>query len=102
VVEILSIILLGSSTLLNAKLLFLATEGQGKWFTQAKYEAQVLRGELRDICTRLHEKQLGEFCCDKDYFIVENRNRVHGKKNTWKNQGLCKKAWIKYYILAID
>ena len=40
----------------KSRLLFLSTEGQGKGLTQAKYETQVLRGELGDICTRLHEE----------------------------------------------
>ena len=71
----------------KSPILFLSTEGQGKGFTQQKYEAQVLRGELGDICTRLHEEKqlLGEFCCDGDYFVVEDGSKVHGRKDTQRN-----------------
>ena len=88
----------------KSRLLFLLTEGQGKGFTQQKYEAQVLRGELGNICTQKHEEKqlLGEFCCDEDYFVVEDGSRVHGKSNTRRNKGLCNKARVECYITTID
>jgi hypothetical protein len=83
---------------------FLSTEGEGKGFTQKKYEAQILRGLLRDICAnKYRQKQsVGAFCTDEDYFIVEDGSRVHGKKDTKKNQGLCNKARVECFIYSID
>jgi transposase len=88
----------------KSQLLFLSTEGQGKGFTQQKYEAQVLRRELGEICTQLHENKrlLGDFCCDGDYFVVEDGSRVHGIKDTQRNHGLCNKARVECYITTID
>jgi hypothetical protein len=58
----------------KSPILFLSTEGQGKGFNQSKYEEQVLRGALGEICIRKNkEKQsLGEFCCDGEYFVVHS------------------------------
>jgi len=83
---------------------FLSTEGEGKGFTQKKYEAQILRGLLREICTEKHgqKQSLGAFCVDEDYFVVEDGSRVHGKKDTKKNQGLCNKARVECFIYSID
>jgi DDE superfamily endonuclease len=89
----------------KSPILFLSTEGQGKGFTQAKYESQVLRGILGDICKAQHEynQSLGDFCVDSyDYFVVEDGSQVHGKKNTQRNHGLCNKARIECYIKSID
>ena len=73
--------------------MFLSTKGEGKGFTQKKYEDQILRGLLADICKERQalKQRLGAFCTEEDYFVVEDGSRVHGKKDTKKNQGLCNK-----------
>jgi transposase len=76
----------------KSKLVILSMDGQGKGFTQKKYEEQILRGLLGDICKEKYSQNLGAFCIDEDYFVVEDGSRVHGKKDTRKNQGLCNKA----------
>jgi transposase len=88
----------------KSKLVVLSIEGEGKGFTQKKYEEQILRGLLGEICTdKYGQKQsLGAFCTDEDYFVVEDRSRVHGKKDTRKNQGLCNKARVEYFIYSIN
>ena len=70
--------------------MILSMEGEGKGFTQKKYKTQILRGLLGEICTNKHgqKQSLGAFCVDEDYFVVEDGSRVHGKKDTQKNQGL--------------
>jgi hypothetical protein len=80
----------------------LSLEGEGKGFTQKKYKEQILRGLLRNIYKEKHGQNLGAFCTDKDYFIVEDRSRVYGKKDTRKNQGLCNKARVEYFIYSIN
>lgn len=84
--------------------MFLSTEGEGKGFIQKKYEAQILRGLLGDICTEKydHKQSLGAFCFDEDYFVVQDRSRVHGKKDTKKNGGLCNNARVECFIYSID
>jgi hypothetical protein len=88
----------------KSRIIFLSTEGQGKGFNQQKYEAQILRGLLGDICIAKHERQelLGEFCVDEDYFVVEDGSSVHGKTDTRRNHGLCNKARVECYIKSID
>ncbi len=86
----------------KSKLVFLSTEGEGKGFTQKKYEDQILRGLLGDICKEKHSRNIGAFCTDEDYFVVEDGSRVHGKKDTKKNQGLCNKARVECFIYSID
>ena len=79
----------------------LSLEGEGKGFTQKKYEEQILRGLLGDIYKEKHSQNLGAFCTG-DYFVVEDGSRVHGKKDIRKNQGLCNKARVEYFIYSID
>jgi hypothetical protein len=86
----------------KSKLIFLSTKGEGKGFTQKKYEDQVLRGLLGDICKEKHSRNMGAFCTDEDYFVVEDGSRVHGKKDTRKNGGLCNKARVECFIYSID
>ena len=45
---------------------------------------------------------LGEFCVNEDYFVVEDGSKVHGKKDTKRNKGLCNKARVECYINSID
>jgi hypothetical protein len=87
----------------KSRILILLTEGQGKGFTQEKYEAQVLRGLLGEICTQKHSQMqsLGAFCVDEGYFVVEDGSKVHGKKDTRKNKGLCNKARVECFIYSI-
>jgi hypothetical protein len=86
----------------KSRLIFLSTEGEGKGFTQKKYEEQILRGLLGDICKEKQARHIGDFCTDEDYFVVEDGSRVHGKKDTKKNQGLCNKARVECFIYSID
>jgi hypothetical protein len=86
----------------KSKLIFLSTKGEGKGFTQKKYEDQVLRGLLGDIYKEKHSRNMGAFYTDEDYFIVKDRSRVHGKKDTRKNGGLCNKARVECFIYSID
>ena len=76
----------------KSKIVFLSTKGEEKGFTQRKYEDQILRGLLGDICRDKHAQSIGSFCTDNDYFIIEDRSRVHSKKDTKKNKGLYNKA----------
>jgi transposase len=85
----------------KSKIVFLSTEGQGKGFTQRKYEDQILRGLLGDICRDKHAQSIGSFCTD-DYFVIEDGSRVHGKKDTPRNKGLCNKARVECFIYSID
>jgi hypothetical protein len=69
----------------KSKIVFLLTEGEGKGFTQKKYEDQILRGLLGDIYRDKHAQSVGSFCTDHDYFVVEDGSKVHGKKDIKKN-----------------
>jgi hypothetical protein len=84
--------------------MFLSTEGEGKGFTQKKYEDQILRGLLGDIyADKYKQKQsIRAFCTDEDYFMVEDGSKVHGKKDIKKNQGLYNKARVECFIYSID
>jgi len=88
----------------KSKIVVLSTEGEGKGFTQKKYEDQILRGLLADICEERQAKKqsLGAFCTEEDYFVVEDGSKVHGKKDTKKNRGLCNKARVECFIYSID
>jgi transposase len=86
----------------KSKIVFLSTKGEGKGFTQRKYEDQILHGLLGDICRDKHAQSIGLFYIDDDYFVVEDGSRVHGKKNTKKNRGLCNKAQVECFIYSID
>lgn len=77
----------------KSKLVFVSMEGEGKGFTQKKYEKQILRGVLGDICKE--RRGLGFFC-------VEDGSKVHGKTNTRRNRGLCNQARVECCIISID
>jgi hypothetical protein len=79
----------------------LSTEGEGKGFTQEKYEKQILRGLLGEICKERNGRCIGEFCTG-DYFVVEDGSKVYGKKDTRRNKGLCNKARVECFIYSID
>jgi hypothetical protein len=64
----------------KSKLVLLSTEGEGKGFTQRKYEEQILRGLLGDIYKEKHGQSIGVFCTDEDYFVVEDGSRVQVKR----------------------
>ncbi len=82
--------------------MILSTEGEGKGFTQEKYEKQILRGLLGDICKERNGRYIGDFCAGEDYFVVEDGSKVHGKKDTQRNKGLCNKARVECFIYSID
>jgi hypothetical protein len=86
----------------KSKIVFLSTEGEGKGFTKKKYEDQILCGLLGDIYQNKHAQSVGSFCIDHDYFVVKDGSKVHGKKDTKKNRGLCNKARIECFIYSIN
>jgi transposase len=86
----------------KSKIVFLSTKGEGKGFTQRKYEDQILCGLLGDIGQDKHAQSVGSFYIDHDYFIVEDGSKVHGKKDTKNNRGLCNKARVECFIYSID
>jgi len=88
----------------KSKIIVLSTKGEWKGFTQKKYEDQILRGLLADICKERQAKKqsLGAFCTKEDYFVVEDGSKVHSKKDTKKNRGLCNKARVECFIYSID
>ena len=88
----------------KSKIVFLSTEGEGKGFTQKKYEDQILRGLLADICKERQAKKqsLRAFCTKENYFVVEDGSRVHGKKDTKKNQGFRNKARVECFIYSLN
>jgi hypothetical protein len=86
----------------KSKIIFLLTEGEGKGFTQKKYEDQILRGLLGDICWDKHAQSIRSFCIDDDYFVAEDGSRVHGKQDTKKNRGFCNKARVECLIYSVD
>jgi hypothetical protein len=59
----------------KSRLVFFSTEGEGKGFTQKKYEDQILRRLLGDICKEKQARHIGDFCTDEDYFVVEDGSR---------------------------
>ena len=82
--------------------MILLTEGEGKGFTQEKYEKQILWGLLGDICNKRNRRHIGDFCAGEDYFIVEDGSKVYGKKDTRRNKGLYNKARVECFIYSID
>jgi hypothetical protein len=88
----------------KSKIVFLLIEGEGRGFTQKKYEDQILHGLLGDICQEKYTRHqsLGSFYTDEDYFIIEDGSLVHGKKDISRNKGLCNKAWVECFIYSID
>ena len=84
--------------------MFLSTEGEGKGFTQEKYKEQILYGLLKEICKDKYKKKqsLSAFCVEEDYFVVEDGSKVHGKKDTKRNKGLCNKARVECFIYSLD
>jgi hypothetical protein len=46
-------------------------------------------------------QSLGAFCVDEGYFVVKDGSKVHGKKDTRKNKGLCNKARVECFIYSI-
>ncbi len=59
----------------KSKLVILSTEGEGKSFTQKKYEKRILRGLLGEICKEKNGRYIGDFCVGEDYFVVEDESR---------------------------
>jgi transposase len=76
----------------ESKLYFVSMEGQGKGFTQKKYEEQILRGPLKDIFAERYS--FGFFC-------VEDSSKVHGLKDTRRNRGLCNSTRLECYITTL-
>jgi hypothetical protein len=76
----------------KSKIVFLLTKGEGKGFTQRKYEDQILQGLLGDIYQDKYTQRVGSFYTDHDYFVVEDGSSMYGKKDTQQNKGLCNKA----------
>jgi len=76
----------------KSQLYFINKTGQGKGFTQQRYEQEILRGPLKDIFQDKHSY---------GYFCVEDGSRVHGLKDSKKNQGLCNAARIECFIRTL-
>ncbi len=82
--------------------MILSTEGEGKGFTQKKYKERILRGLLGEICQEKNGRYIGDFCTGKDYFVVEDGSRIHGKKDKKRNKGLCNEARVECFIYSIN
>jgi hypothetical protein len=61
-----------------------------------------LQGLLRDICKERNGRYIGDFCTGETYFVVEDKSKVHGKKDTKNNKGLYNKAWVECFIYSIS
>jgi hypothetical protein len=81
----------------KSKLIIITTETDQKGFNQKAYERQILHGELARIAGK---KKMGPK--SSEFFCVEDNSRVHGKKTTRRNQGLCNKARLEFGIYSID
>jgi hypothetical protein len=73
----------------KSELYFVSMDGQGKEFTQKKYEEQILRGPLKGIFEERHSQ---------GFFCVEDGSKVHGLKDTKRNKGLCNATRIECHI----
>jgi hypothetical protein len=73
----------------KSKLYFVSMEGQGRGFTQKKYEEQILRGPLAGIFEERYSQ---------GFFCVEDGSKVHGLKDTKRNQGLCNATRVECHI----
>jgi hypothetical protein len=71
----------------KSELYFVNMDGQGKGFTQKKYEEQILRGPLAGIFKERY-----------DFFCVEDGSKVHGLKDTQGNKGLCNATRLEFFI----
>ncbi|RFU30485.1 hypothetical protein B7463_g5848, partial [Scytalidium lignicola] len=82
----------------KSELYFVSYEGEGKGFTQQKYAKQILQGLLKEIFEDLEKgyKTPGTYWC------VEDNSRMHGKKDTVRNKGICNGIRIKCHIKSID
>jgi len=76
----------------KSQLYFVRMDGQGKGFTQKKYEQQILRGPLQGIFEERHSQ---------GFFCVEDGSRVHGLKDTKRNGALCNSARIECHIRTL-
>ena len=76
----------------KSELYFVSTEGQGKGFTQKKYEQQILRGLLAGIFRDRYSQ---------GFFCVEDGSKVYGLKDSKRNKGLCNAARIECHINTI-
>jgi len=85
----------------KSRLVILSIEKEGKDLYK-KYKKQILRGFLGDICKEKHGQNIGAFCTNENYFIIEDGNRIYKKKNIKKNQDFCNKARVECFIYSID
>ena len=76
----------------KSELYFVSQEGQGKGFTQKKYEEQILRGPLKSIFKERHSQ---------GFFCVEDGSKVHGLKDTRGNKGLCNSTRVECHIITL-
>jgi transposase len=81
----------------KSELILLTSESNAKGFSQKAYERQVLRTELARIAAI---KKMGTG--KSDFFCVEDNSRVHGKKTTPRNHGLCNRARVECNIHSIE
>lgn len=81
----------------KSKMIVVTKETDAKGFNQKGYECQILRGELARVAgiKKMGPKQ-------SEYFCIEDNSKVHGKKTTKGNRGLCNKARLECGIYSID
>jgi hypothetical protein len=81
----------------KSKLVIITKQLDQKGFNQKAYERQILRGELANIA---RAKKMGKG--HSEFFCVEDNSKVHGKKTTRGNKGLCNAARLECGIYSID
>ena len=81
----------------KSKLVIITKELDQKGFNQKAYERQILRGELINIA---RAKKIGKR--RSEFFCVKDNSKVHGKKTTKGNKGLCNSARLECEIYLID
>jgi hypothetical protein len=72
-------------------------EVDAKGFNQKGYERQILCGELAHIAGI---KKIGSK--HSEFFCIEDNSKVHSKKTTARNRGLCNQARLECRIYSID
>jgi len=99
-----SIALQQSDIILRARLCFYLRREKEKGSHERSMRIKSCEGFLGEICAEKYNQKQGlvAFCTDEDYFVVEDGCRVHTKKDTKKNQGLCNKARVECFIYSID
>jgi len=83
-------------------LLFYRLKEKGKGLYKRSTRNRFCGAFLGEICIEKNGWYIGDFCTGERYFVVEDGSRVHGKKDTKGNQGLCNKVRVECFIYSID